>query len=220
MSINKGWKYKIPKFSDVNYARIENVSIDETSLKKLYTWIASPHTEMTSGAWRKTLPLLAMASALHTKSKVLTAVLSAGWNSAHQELRIATQIKTQNKSKRKKKIKAIWGFGGEWKPAASPLNLQLGSGPVHLFLIATGKKKKKKKLDTNFLKNTRNFSSKNTFTSHTIILLVSPTSSFVTFSFETDNWTDIWTFLFFIIVTLSISFYLCLHPFLLSSFSF
>lgn len=132
-----------------------------------------------------------MASALQTKSKVLTAALSAGWNSTHQELRLATQIKNQNKSKRKKKIKAIWGFGGEWKPAASPLNLQLGSGPVHLVLIATGKKTRHK-----FFKKHQDFRPKNTFTSHTIILHLSPTSSFVILSFDTDNLTDIWTFFF------------------------
>lgn len=156
---------------------------------------------MTSGAWRKTFPLLAMASALHTKSKVLTAALSAGWTSAHQELRIATQIKNQNKSKRKRNIKEIWGFGGEWKPTASPSNLQLGSGPVHLVLIATGNTKKTKtkktKLDTNLLKNTRTSVLK-THSRHTQLSCLSPpTSSFVILSFDTDNWTDIWTFLFF-----------------------
>ena len=83
------------------------------------------------------------------------------------------------------------------------------------------KNKKNKTTRHKLFKKHQDFSPKNTFTLHTIILLVSPTSSFVIFSFDTDNWTDIWTFLFFlIIVTLSISFYLCFHPFLLSSFSF
>lgn len=70
-------------------------------MKETNTWIASPQTETISGAWRKTLPQLATASALLTKSEVLTAALSAGWNSTHQELRFATQ----SKKKKKKRVK-------------------------------------------------------------------------------------------------------------------
>lgn len=48
-------------------------------------------------------------------------------------------------------------------------------------------KKKKKKTRLKLFKKHQDLSPKNTFTSHTIILLVSPTSSFVILSFDTDN---------------------------------
>lgn len=158
-----------------------------------YGWIAPPQTEVTSGAWRKNLPPVSNGLCLAHQEQGFDSGSVGGVELSSPGAEVCnSNHKNQNKSKRKRKIKEIWGFGGEWKPAASPLNLQLGSGPVHFVLIATGKKTRHKLF---FFKKHQDFSPKNTFTSHTIILLVSPTSSFVILSFDTDNWTDIWTFL-------------------------
>lgn len=177
---------------------------------------------------KKTSPRLTTPSALYAKSKVYKAALSAGWNfiwrtqltgSWGLQLKLnlkKKQNKPKNNKKQKKKNKQLWGFGGGWQPAASPLNLQLGSGPVHHALITIIKKTRHK-----LLKNIRTFSPKNTFTNHTHLSWLSPPPPPLWFShLILKYWTDIWTFLFLFIVTLSISFYLCLHPFILSSFSF
>lgn len=172
-----------------------------------------------------------MLSALHAKSKVYKAAVSAGWNfnwstqlTGRRALATETKFeckKKPNKKKQKKtnkenKIKQLWGFGGGWQPAASPLNLQLGSGPVHHALITFIKKTRHK-----LLKNIRTSVQKtHSQITHTYLgclphLLLCWFSHLILI-----YWTDIWTFLFLFIVTLSISFYLCLPPFILSSFFF
>lgn len=106
---------------------------------------------MTSGAYHKTSPLVTMPSALHTKSKVCEAALLADWNfNWHSQLAGSwgLQLKLNSKStkQRKNKIKQLWGFGGGRRLAASPLNLQLGSGPVQLTLITIVKRTRHKLL--------------------------------------------------------------------------
>lgn len=179
---------------------------------------------MTSGACHKTSSLLTMPSALYTKSKVWETALLAGWNFIwHSQLTgswgLQQKLKTNKPppSPKKRKIKQLWGFGGGWNLAASPLNLQLGSGPVQLTLITIVKRTRHK-----LLKNIR-----------TSVL---KTHSHITHTYLgclphlllCDSLIWYWNieqifgrFFFLFIVTLSIPFYLCLHPFLLSSsFSF
>lgn len=75
-------------------------------------------------------------------------LINSSTSSTHRELRFVTKMKN-NKTQQTRKIKELWGLE-RVRRCASPLNLQLGSGPVQLTLISIVKKTRHK-----LLKNSR-----------------------------------------------------------------
>lgn len=164
----------------------------------------------------KTFPPLAMASALHTKSKVLTAALSAGWNSAHQELRFANQIIKPKQVKEKEENKRDMRF---WRRVEA-CSLTLESAAWQWTSSFCSDRHWQKNSTQTFLKNTRTSVLK-THSHHTQLSCLSPPPPPLWFSRLILIIEQIFGHSFpLLIVTLSISFYLCLRPFLLSSLSF
>lgn len=142
------------------------------------------------------------------------ALNSPGVEPEQLKLNLNVKKKKLNKTDKRKENQRAMRFGGGWKPAASPLNLQLGSGPVHHALITIIKKTRHK-----LLKNIRTSVLKtHSQITHTYLgclphLLLCWFSHLILI-----YWTDIWTFHFLFIITLSISSYFCLPPFILASF--
>lgn len=148
---------------------------------------------MTSGACHKTSPLFTTPSALHTKSKVCKTALSVGWSIIQiVQLTGSWGLQLKLKPAKARNKKQQWGFGGGWNPAASPLNLQLGSGPVQLTLITIVKKtlhKLLKNIRTSVLKT-------HSHITHTYLGCLPHLLLLWFFHLIRKYWTDIWTFLF------------------------
>lgn len=163
-----------------------------------YTQIASRPTEMSSGAWHKTSPLLTMPAALYAKSKVCKTALLAGWIFTwHLQLTgswgIKLKLKPRKPKKKQKWKKSVMRF---WR-RVKPCGLTLESATWQWTSSAYSDHHCQKDLTQTFKKH-QDVSPKNTLTYHAHLSWLSPPPPPLLFShLILKYWTDIWTFFFY-----------------------